>query len=200
MKKVFLGFLFIIIPSISFKFGVNNQYVLEILPRFLGYIFIFYGLNEMKNWGENFNQSSKICRIIVIYTAAIWTLRLVGIDQASILSLAESFGMLYMIFKINQGFSVIEKRYGTDLNSYKLRVTWRAMFAFETISAVITLVSLLLKIENILIAGIIFIVLIADLIAYVAFLANLYQAKVNFESFLYNYVTETPQSIEEKNR
>lgn len=141
MKKFFWGFFFVFL-----NFNLNfNQYSLNILPDFAGYILLFQGMRELEEESRWFQSIRPFSTGMAVYTAILWLGDLLGVGSgseyqqilANLLGLVSTVVALYVSWGLSQGVLDMENRRGADLNGPRIYKMWKALAAIQIINTVI---------------------------------------------------------------
>ena len=114
MKKLFWGF-FLIFLDFNLNF---NQYSLNILPDFAGYILLFQGMRELEEENRWFQSIRPFAAGMAVYTTILWLGNLLGVGSGSeyqqiltdILGLLAAIVALYVSWGLTQGVLEMESR------------------------------------------------------------------------------------------
>ena len=140
MKKIFWGLIFLF-----FDFYISlNTNVLHLLPNFVGYCLILYGVNEIKNFigdetsvPEWFSKITIACKIMCAVGAVHFLKELLGIrnlDIDSLFSLVFLGGNLFITFFITEIVFTLQGRYSMPLNGDFLRKVWKICAVISCLS------------------------------------------------------------------
>ena len=141
MKKFFWGFFFVFL-----NFNLNfNQYSLNILPDFAGYILLFQGMRELEEESRWFQSIRPFSTGMAVYTAILWLGDLLGVGSGSeyqqiltdILGLLAAIVALYVSWGLTQGVLEMESRRGADLNGQRIDKMWKALAAVQIVNTVV---------------------------------------------------------------
>lgn len=141
MKKLFWGF-FLIFLDFNLNF---NQYSLNILPDFAGYILLFQGMRELGEESRRFQSIRPFAVGMAVYTAILWLGNLLGVGSGSeyqqiltdILGLLAAIVALYVSWGLTQGVLEMESRRGADLNGQRIDKMWKALAAVQIVNTVV---------------------------------------------------------------
>ena len=147
MKKLFWGFFFI---YLNFNLNVN-QYSLNVLPDFVGYIFLIKGIDPLNGESTFFEKARPFSVGMAVYTAVLWGGALWGVTAGGgmvvrLLSLLATVVGLYISWLLIQGVAEIEEAHAVDLNKERLLSLWKALVAVEVI---INVLQLMLNLANV---------------------------------------------------
>lgn len=170
MKKFFWGFFFVFL-----NFNLNlNQYSLNVLPGFVGYILLFQGMRELEAESRLFRSIRPFAVGMAVYTAVLWLGDLLGVGSGSepqeiltnLLGLISAIVALYVSWGLSQGVLEIEDRQGADLNGPRIYKIWKALAVFQIVNTVLgwmanltNIAALATLIIPLMIAGLVVIVL-----------------------------------------
>lgn len=141
MKKLFWGF-FLIFLDFNLNF---NQYSLNILPDFAGYILLFQGMRELGEESHWFQSIRPFAAGMAVYMAILWLGDLLGVGSGSeyqqiltdILGLLAAIVALYVSWGLTQGVLELESRRGADLNGQRIDKMWKALAAVQIVNTVV---------------------------------------------------------------
>ncbi len=162
MNKIFWGLLFLF-----FDININE---VSILPAFVGYLLIYFGMKEYNREHSEVPAYHKAQPWIIAATvwAAIFWLPLLKAGYLSIIGTALQLVVTYFIL---QGVEQMEPVWARDLNSSRLRTAWY-----------ITLVCLIITyLANILATGLAVVAMIVWFIAAIVYIVAFYQCKKALE-------------------
>ena len=161
IKNIFIGFLLIFLDLTLYA----NQFSIEILSDFIGYVFIVMGLDELAKESPCFQKIRPYAVVMGVYSAVIFALNFLGLGNMffpldwllGIVALIVSFYISYVII---QGVEDMERHYQYDLNSVKLKSIWLGMVVTQGACYVLALIPILAVVSIIasLVLGIVFLV------------------------------------------
>ena len=132
MKKLFWGFFFVF-----FNFHLSiNQYTLQLLPDFVGYLLLFQGAKELETENRYFKNIQPFTVGMAVYTAILWAGELLGLmgdrgmyhqTLTGILALISTAVALYISWVLVQGVLEMESRRAADLNGGTLYQWWKGL-------------------------------------------------------------------------
>jgi len=169
MRKLFWGFFFI---YLNFNLNVN-QYSLNVLPDFVGYIFLMKGMDLLKEESSFFEKARPFSVGMAVYTAVLWVGALLGVTAGGglvtrLLSLLATVVGLYISWILIQGVAEIEEVRFVDLNKERLLTLWKALVAVEIIMNVL---QLMLNLANVsVLAAFSVMLMVAGLIVVILYL------------------------------
>ena len=162
MNKIFWGLLFLF-------FNININQV-SILPSFVGYLLIYFGMKEYNTeQGEvpAFSTAKPWVIAATVWSALFW-LPLLNPGYLNVIGTALQLAVTYLIM---QGVEQIEPVREIDLNSARLRKAWY-----------VTLVCLIAAwFLGLMEAGLAVVAIIAGLIAAIVYIVAFYQCKKALE-------------------
>ncbi|MGM9649480.1 MAG: hypothetical protein ACI3XY_05870 [Butyricicoccaceae bacterium] len=128
MRNIFIGF-FLIFLDLNLTFDTS---VLGLLPDFVGYLFLLRGLKELEGSSTRFVQIRPFVIGMVIYSAVIYVLDLLGISVqldwlGLLIGIVGTVVSLYISYVVIQGVREMETGYGVDLNGQQLESLWKIM-------------------------------------------------------------------------
>ena len=162
MNKIFWGLLFLF-----FDININQ---ISILPAFVGYLLIYFGMKEYNvRYGavEAYTKARPWVIAATVWAALFW-LPLLNPGYLSVIGTALQLVVTYFIM---QGVEQMERVWERDLNSSRLRTAWY-----------ITLVCLIVTyLAGILAAGLAVIAMIVWFVAAIIYLVAFYRCKKALE-------------------
>lgn len=146
MKKLMLAFLFIFL-----NFNLNlNEHTLNLLPAFVGYIFMYQGIKELIYEIPRYAKMQKFVIVMGACTAVEWVLNLLGVSIgigfavfASAYSLVLTFISFYISYHIVKGISDVERANSYPLGGEKLEKTWLVLVICNGAGSALALISVL---------------------------------------------------------
>lgn len=157
MKKLFWGFLFIYL-----NFNLNfNQHSLNVLPDFVGYIFLLQGARILEDESEFFSRACPFATGMTIYSAILWIGALLGVTSEAnwitrILGIISVIVSLYVSWLLIRGVQEMEERHMSDLNGGKLMSLWKGLAVVQIAGGVI---GLMINLMNVGILAVVTVVL-----------------------------------------
>ncbi len=162
LKKIVIGLLFILF---NFTINFEQTFIINIIPSFVGYVFLKRGLQSLLaiNENESFLKTTKLANILFIITLGTFLMDLLGISvlvNQEFLLFGLLFSMIVMLlqllllYHLTKGIQVFNN-YATEHN-HPLYVTF-----------------LMIAIANVLSYLFIFIDLIALMLIIISFIANI---------------------------
>jgi hypothetical protein len=138
MRNLFWGFFFI---YLNFNLNVN-QYSLNVLPDFVGYIFLIKGIDLLNGESTFFEKARPFSVGMAVYTGILWVGALLGVTAGGglvtkLLSLLATVVGLYISWILIQGVAKIEEVRAVDLNKERLLSLWKVLVAVEVIMNVL---------------------------------------------------------------
>lgn len=110
-----------------------------LIPDFIGYILIAYGLKELTTGSDRFSRVRPLVIVMVVYTAFLYGMDFLGApfflirDVYFILGLVSVLISLYISYKIVTGIKALETGLEQDLEGRRLYSVW-------AVSAILSLV------------------------------------------------------------
>jgi uncharacterized membrane protein len=146
MKKLMLAFLFIFL-----NLNLNlNEHTLNLLPAFVGYIFMYQGIKELIYEIPRYAKVQKFVIVMGACTAVEWVLNLLGVSIgigfavfASAYSLVFTFISFYISYHIVKGISDVERANSYPLGGEKLEKTWLVLVICNGAGSALALISVL---------------------------------------------------------
>lgn len=135
MKNIFLGMLFVFL---NFHLDIETIRI-GLIPTFLGYIFMAYGLSQLAGYSSVFSSVLPYVRIMVLYSGICYVLDITGLSFSMgepinyILSIIATFASLFISYRIIAGIKDVEARRAQSLNSGQLYFAWKLLAIFSGI-------------------------------------------------------------------
>lgn len=140
MRKLFWGFFLIFL---DFNLTVNHH-VLEVLPDFVGYLFLMRGLAELTPESPLFEKIRPVALVLAILSGLQWLGALLGFRAAGVLlDLTLLAGTLYLIWALIASIREAETFRGADLNSAGLQKLWLPWLVLQLSGCVLSVLALL---------------------------------------------------------
>ena len=168
MQSIFYG---ILLSFLNFNFNIGESKI-GLIPDFLGYIFMFKGVEELAMESDKFTKVKLHIKLMIGYTLFVYIMDLLGIsgqiNQIFNMMLGIIFAIiaLYITYNIVRGIADIEERYNYNLKSDKLYFLWKARVIFTVLVYITTFISEL-----------VLIIIIIGFIINVYFIVELYNSK-----------------------
>ena len=141
MKKLFWGFFFI---YLNFTLNIN-QYSLNMIPDFVGYILLMQGARSLEEESRFFQGIRPFATGMALYTAILWLGTLFGVSSGDWLSQLLNLGAmilaLYISWMLIQGVQEMERSKAADLNGARLFQRWKGMLIVQIAAKVVYLMA-----------------------------------------------------------
>ncbi|MBQ4282351.1 MAG: hypothetical protein IJB96_00290 [Lachnospira sp.] len=175
MARIFTGYLLMF-----FDLNING---FDLLPDFLGYIFIVLGAGELEHKSDKFSTGKSWATVMTIYSLiSIW----MNMMQFNIffVEIAATIASIYVTYCVVSGIGDIEENEGINMDAKSLRSLWQVeaimriicvglgFFSFSDMEVIIIIVSL------------------GEFIVYIMFLVALSKAKNIYNSASKSDVSE----------
>ena len=146
MHNFFVGMLLVFL-DFSIKFGSAEQYIINLIPDFLGYIFILKGINEMMRESAVFDRAIKPAKTLVAFGIIAFVANAAGVaDRHENISSIGAFIMLVfeikLWFRIIEGIEDVERNRNIFLNSPELRRVWKILAVIKVVVALWTMLAI----------------------------------------------------------
>ena len=167
MKKLFWGFFFIYL-----NFNLNlNQYSLNILPDFVGYILLLQGMKQLEEESHFFRSGQPFAVGMTVYEAILWVGALLGVSAngwvGTILDLIALVASFYVSWLLIQGVLEMEHRSGHDLLGAQLYSRWKLLLVLQVIGKLLGVMANLANLSMLFtVASVIVIVSLIAIILY----------------------------------
>ncbi len=137
MRKIFIGMLFVFL---DFTLTLNASRI-ELIPDFIGYIFMVKGLMELADESFWFGKVRPYAIGMAIYSGVLYVFDLFGITDTSgvfswVLGLISTGISLYISYGIAMGVQNIESMQDRNLDGDELMAKWKL---YAMLSAIIYL-------------------------------------------------------------
>ncbi len=167
MDKIFIGFILIFL---DFNFTIGNVRI-DILPDFVGYIVMIYGLIEMTSKSPRFMETKPYAIGMAVYTGILFFIDIFFSSTSLgvltyIFAFASTCIYIFISYKIVMGVIDMEEKYNVNLNGNSLKSRWTAFAVFNILSFV-----------SLLIPPFLTIFLIVGIIIFICFLFAFYNSK-----------------------
>lgn len=172
MLQIFIGYLLLFL-----HFKING---FDLLPDFLGFIFIFAGLGKLSEESNYFKKARPFSVIMAVIEVVSLALMFVDVELNLVISnslrLVAAAMSLYIMFCIIKGIGDIEKNHNESLGYDKMMTVWK-------VSAVLQITTVLLTFfANELILAVLSVLIVGSLIVHIVFLVYLYRAKKAYDN------------------
>ena len=104
MTKIFVGFLFVFL---NFNFTLNDTYVINLLPDFVGFILLYMGTRELLEESPRYTTAGPWLLGLTAYGIASWVINLLGLNGGwviSLLTLVAAAVTYYATWLVIKGF------------------------------------------------------------------------------------------------
>ncbi|MEA4972443.1 MAG: hypothetical protein VB119_04615 [Candidatus Metalachnospira sp.] len=167
MDNIFIGFILIFL---DFNITIANVRI-DIIPDFVGYIVMIYGLVEMSNKSSRFMEAKPYAIGMAVYTCILFFIDIFSSSTSLgvstyIFAFTSTCISIFISYKIVMGVIDMEEKYNVNLNGNTLKSRWTAFAVINILS----FVSLLIPPFSI-------IFLIVGVIIFICFLFALYNSK-----------------------
>ena len=148
MKKLFWGFFFI---YLNFTLNIN-QYSLNMIPDFVGYILLIQGAKSLEEESHFFQGIRPFATGMALYTAILWLATLFGVNSGDWLSQLLNLGAmilaLYISWVLIQGVKDMERSKNAELNGARLYMRWKWLLIVQIAAKVVYLIAKLAEIDT----------------------------------------------------
>lgn len=180
MRKLFWGFFFIYL-----NFHLNlNQYSLNILPNFVGYILLLQGMKQLEEESHFFRRARPFAVGMAVYEAILWVGAVFGIVSDSrigtVLGWISMVVSLYVSWLLIQGVLAIEQQSERDLLGAQMYSRWKLLAGLQVIGKLLGLAANVARLNTLF--AVASVVVIASLVAIILYLlcwkrtADVYEA------------------------
>lgn len=166
MNKIFWGLLFLF-----FNFNINN---LDILPNFVGYLLIAYGMSEVKESGI-FASAQPLAFGAALYAAITWVMDILGSSLGWITVLMGMISLvlqLLVTYRIVMGVKELEPIRERDLGAGSLNKAWQIMAVGSVLGYLLALFAPVSAVVAIIVA----------ILAAVYYIYRFYQSKTEYDT------------------
>lgn len=168
MNKIFWGLLFLF-----FNFNINN---VDILPNFVGYLLIAFGMSEVKE-SKALASTQPLASGAAFYAIATWIMDLLGASLGWISALLGMISLalqLLVTYRIVMGVKELEPIHECDLGSGALNKAWQIMALGSVLGYLLFLLAPVAAAAAIIVA----------FLAAVYYIYRFYQSKTNYDTGL----------------
>lgn len=161
MGKLYIGLLFIF-----FNFSVSaGNMILELIPTFVGYLFILFGIEELTYLSDRFRKVKPLVIVLFFYHAIMFLVDLIVGKRVPasmilmVIAMVSVYCSFYVVYCIIMGLKDAENTHlRCDLNSLQLYRRWNlwvisvvgTYFAMFTLQQLVSIGMLVSFISNIL--------------------------------------------------
>jgi len=176
MGNLFWGFVFILL---DFNITVNNS-VIGLIPDFIGFILIFRGLNELRNFSTKFTKIQPFVSLMIFLKMIAYVMDFFGIS-AQIQTILIPVGIVFLVMYLYIEYTIIcgiqdmEQSLGADLEVKMLFSVWK----------IVAFCCILANIAWIISSAVAFVFIIISIIANIMFLVSLHNSKKLYEQNRY---------------
>lgn len=175
MGRILLGMLLF---TIDINLTQENGRLIGLVPDFLGYLCVAWGMREMKHSSVYFAKGEFISMGVAVASGILYLMDLMGFSNVINFTLLavdmlELIGMLVLLFWIFRGVRDIEIEAQRDLRTDALKIIW---IALTVVSAVAYITSLIHAIGGI--------VSVAAAILAFCYILAFYRCKVAYEEYM----------------
>ena len=128
MTKIFVGFLFVFL---NFNLTLNDTYVINLLPDFVGFILLYVGTRELLEESPRYT------------TAGPWLLGLNGGWVISLLTLVAAAVTYYATWLVIKGFEDIEKNNSVGIAAAESMRSWKICAILNIVAVALSWVPVL---------------------------------------------------------
>ena len=166
MKCIFIGYILIF-----FHFKING---FDLLPDFIGYALIAYGLGQMAEDSEYYVKAKPwavVLTVISIFTGIIGLFGITYSPAIGALNLIFSGISLYLMYLIGHGVCEAEQKRNIDMGGEKFVSLWKVQAGLTIVCRILSLFMTEITVLAASILG------VCVMIANIVFLVYLYRAK-----------------------
>lgn len=175
MGQILLGMLLF---TVDIDLTTETGRVIGLVPDFLGYLCVAWGMREMKTWSRNFIKGETGAIGVTLASAILYLAAIMG-DKNAIsftllgLNMVELGGMLLVLFWLTRGMQQIEEDAQRDLHTRLMMIFW---ICLTVVSVVAFGLSLFTRIGRV--------ISMATPILAFCYIAAFFRCKVAFEEYL----------------
>lgn len=119
---------------LDFNLNIGTARI-ELIPDFIGYIFILQGLAELFDKSELFSKARPYAKGMAVYTAILFALDIFGAADmlgfvGFVLGLISTVISLYISYNIVMGVKDMETTFGMQLSGDGLKSNWNLLAVF----------------------------------------------------------------------
>ena len=176
MGKILLGLL---LYAIDIGMPIGDGRIIGIMPDFLGYLCIAWGLREMKHASGYFAKGETAVFGVSVVSFIIYVMDLMGFGNVISFTLLgvdilELAGFLAVLFLIMRGIQDVETEAKRDLRTAALKMIWVAL-------AVVSPIAYITSLFNNLIGNIFS---VPTIILDICYILAFYRCKVAYEEYM----------------
>ena len=143
MTKIFVGFLFVFL---NFNFTLNDTYVINLLPDFVGFILLYMGTRELLEESPRYTTAGPWLLGLTAYGIASWVINLLGLNGGwviSLLTLVAAAVTYYATWLVIKGFEDIEKNNSAGIAAAESMRSWKICAILNIVAVALSWVPVL---------------------------------------------------------
>lgn len=143
MTKIFVGFLFVFL---NFNFTLNDTYVINLLPDFVGFILLYMGTRELLEESPRYTTAGPWLLGLTAYGIASWVINLLGLNGGwviSLLTLVAAPVTYYATWLVIKGFEDIEKNNSVGIATAESMRSWKICAILNIVAVALSWVPVL---------------------------------------------------------
>lgn len=143
VTKIFVGFLFVFL---NFNFTLNDTYVINLLPDFVGFILLYMGTRELLEESPRYTTAGPWLLGLTAYGIASWVINLLGLNGGwviSLLTLVAAAVTYYATWLVIKGFEDIEKNNSAGIAAAESMRSWKICAILNIVAVALSWVPVL---------------------------------------------------------
>lgn len=143
MTKIFVGFLFVFL---NFNFTLNDTYVINLLPDFVGFILLYMGTRELLEESPRYTTAGPWLLGLTAHGIASWVINLLGLNGGwviSLLTLVAAAVTYYATWLVIKGFEDIEKNNSVGIAAAESMRSWKICAILNIVAVALSWVPVL---------------------------------------------------------
>ncbi len=182
MIKVIIGLLLV---ALELNMNFNGARVNVLLPDFLGYIVILFGIKELSATDSAFEKANVPCIAGIVFSGVMFIgdifAREFMLSVEYVTSIVAQAVVLWVIYTIISAIKDVEEERGVDLNSSNLKSEWQIILIIDI---VLIIMSFLVMLNNLILTLLLFVIAVLYLAVNVAILVSLNTARKIYDQVL----------------
>lgn len=149
MNNIFIAFIFIL-----FNFSLDlNGHMLNLIPTFIGYWFLYKGLVELQEKCSRFTRVVSWTKGMLVFATLNWGVQLIFSDLGwglTVLQLVEVLFNLIITYQVIVGLIEYEKERQIDIYALKLRSAWMVAIILSLLVSIFMVIPIVYQIGVVL--------------------------------------------------
>ena len=140
MTKIFVGFLFVFL---NFNFTLNDTYVINLLPDFVGFILLYMGTRELLEESPRYTTAGPWLLGLTAYGIASWVINLLGLNGGWVISLLTLVAAAVTYYATWLVFEDIEKNNSVGIAAAESMRSWKICAILNIVAVALSWVPVL---------------------------------------------------------